>query len=745
MPRELSAAPFHDWNERIAVECYRPNAFARVLDEHGRVVSIVNNYEHLSFDFGPTLLSWLAQHDPETYRRVLDADQLGGGAVAQTYFHVILPLATERDVRTQVRWGLAEFSHRFGRRAEGIWLPETAVNDLVLRVLAEEGVGFTILAPGQAAEPVDVRRPYRWSHPTDPSLGVDIVFYDGKLAHAVAFELASLTSQTLLDRVQQAGAGGGLVTMAADGETFGHHQRWGDRLIAYALAVEAPTRGIEGANLPTYLRENPPTETVEVVESAWSCAHGVGRWSRDCGCSTGSGAGWNQRWRAPLRAALDVVRDAVDEVFQRRGRQVLRDPWAARDEYVQVLLGAMSRDEFVARHVIGGDVHRQVDAVVALTLIEAQRHSLAMYTSCGWFFDDLAGLEAVQLLRYAARAMDCLDEIDEEPPLPELLEVLSQARSNVAGEGDGRQVWARHVVPARVDAERVVAHLALIELLEGRPPAPQVAIYDVEAGNNGVLHRGALSLCWGQLDLTHRRTGRRSSHVYAALHLGGLEVLGATRRANEVEDASVLAWLQQSFSDGAPVTSLLRLVSDGFGPREFGLHSALPDAADQFLEGAARSLTNRLAEAYGRLFSDHRPMLTTLAAAGYQLPPELRAPAELALARRLEEQVAAQAGSVDPADYSAALAVAAEARASGFVLDAPRAKASFDRLFLQAAERAVLDPAAVEAALVTLDLARQLGFEPDLCGPQEVVWQALVADGLDAEQRRLAEALGLAV
>ncbi|MBW3614056.1 MAG: DUF3536 domain-containing protein [Actinobacteria bacterium] len=738
VPREPSAAPFHDWNERIALECYRPNSFARVLDERGLVVAIVNNYEHLSFDFGPTLLSWLDDHEPEAYRRVLDADRRGGGAIAQTYFHVILPLATERDVRTQVRWGLAEFSHRFGRRAEGMWLPETAVNDEVLRVLAEEGVGFTILAPTQAAGPIDVHRPYRWFHPEQPGRGVDLVFYDGGLSHAVAFELKSLTSQTLLDRVQQAGAGGGLVTVAADGETFGHHHHWGDRLIAYALAVEAPKRGIEVTNVAGFLRDNPPGEPVEVVESAWSCAHGVGRWKQDCGCSTGSQPGWNQRWRRPLRAALDVVREAVDEVFERRGAEVMADPWVARDDYVQVLLGAETPEAFASRHVTADD------PVVALTLLEAQRHSLAMYTSCGWFFDDLAGLEAVQVLRYAARAMDCLAEIGEEPPLSEFLDVLGEARSNVAGEGDGRDVWARHVVPARVDGERVVAHLALIELLEGRKPPGRVAVYDVEVADHGVRHRGAVSLCWGQLSLTHRRTGRRSSHVYAALHLGGLEVLGATRRANDEQDRAVLAWLQQSFAEGAPVTTLLRLVSDGFGPREFGLHSALPDAAEQFLQGAAHDLADRLAGAYGRLFSDHRPMLATLAAAGYQLPPELRAPAELALARRLEEEVAAHRGSLDPGDYEGALAVAAEAEASGVALQAPQAKATFDRLFLGAVERAVVDPQGVNQALGVLDLARQLGLEPDLCRPQEVVWEATMAGVAGAELRRLAEALGVA-
>jgi alpha-amylase/alpha-mannosidase (GH57 family) len=741
VPREPGAAPFHDWNEKIALESYRPNAFARVLDERGQVVGIVNNYEHLSFDFGPTLTSWLEEHEPDAYRRVVEGDRIFGGGIAQAYFHVILPLATARDARTQVRWGMAEFEHRFGRRAEGIWLPETAVNDDVLRLLAEEGIGFTILAPGQASPstPVDTRRTYRWVDLSDPSgeRGVDLVFYDGGLSHAVAFELSGLTSQAMLDRVQAAaGEEGGLVTMAADGETFGHHHHWGDRLLAYALAVEAPKRGIEVTTVAAYLREHRPTATAEVVESAWSCAHGVGRWKEDCGCSTGGGPGWNQRWRAPLRAALDVVRAWVDEVFERRGSVVLRDRWAARDDYVRVLIGAVARDEFAARWCVG-------DPVEGLTLLEAARHSMAMYTSCGWFFNDLAGLETVQDLRYAARAMDCLAELGETPPLEPFLAVLETGVSNVPDAGNGRQIWQREVEPARVDAERVVAHLALVELLEGREPADRVATFDVTVTDHGHRARGPLAMCWGSLVLTHRRTARRTEHVYAAIHLGGLEVLGATRPPG-LFDAGELERLQAAFDDGAPVTTLLRLVSDGFGPREFGLGSALPDAAEQILQGAARTLSYRFARAYDQLFSDHRPTLTALAAAGYQLPPELRAPAEMALARRLEAAVAGAAGSLDPEDYVDALAIVREARANGVTLDAPMARSAIDRLVLVAVERAILDPARLTEVQAMLLLAGSLGMEPVVGRAQELVYDAVTVAGRD-DLLPLASALGLVI
>jgi alpha-amylase/alpha-mannosidase (GH57 family) len=386
VPREPSAAPFHDWNARISAESYRPNAYARIFDGDGRVLAIVNNYEELSFNIGPTLMSWLERHQPAVYRRILDAARGPGGprnrgAIAQAYNHIILPLASERDVRTQIRWGLADFRHRFGTEPPGMWLPETAVNDDVLRLLAEEGVGFTVLAPGQAAavrpllerasrgpaavpnrewqeisadHPVDTRLPYRWLHPAGDGRGVDLVFYDGALSHSMAFE--ALPSEVLVDRAAAAGGRrGGLVTVALDGETFGHHHKWADRALAYALVAEAPRRGVEVTNLAEWLRHHRPVHEARVHESAWSCAHGVGRWSTDCGCSTGGAPGSNQRWRAPLRAALDRLRDFGVEVFERRGATLFAggDPWAARDAYIDVIIGAETRGSFAERYITG--------------------------------------------------------------------------------------------------------------------------------------------------------------------------------------------------------------------------------------------------------------------------------------------------------------------------------------------------------------------------------------------------------
>lgn len=478
VPEQPGAAPFHDWNERITAECYGPNTTVGVMGDDG-VAFVVNTFEHLSFNVGPTLLSWLEAHHPEVYGRILAADRKASRAIAQAYGHAILPLCDERDVRTHVRWGIADFRHRFGRWPDGMWLPETAVSDAVLAVLAEEGIRFTILAPGQieavrpldgddrswrrhglaaheglgpveptsaAPGPLDTTRPFRWQHPERTELTVELVVYDGALAHALAF--ACPTSEDIvgaaLDRAHRAG---GLVAAATDGETFGHHHQGAEHDIAHALAVGAPRHGIGTPRLVDLLDADPPTHEARVRVSAWSCAHGVGRWRTDCGCQTGGKKGWTQTWRAPLRAALDLLRGWGVDVMERVGPTLLQHPWAARDAYLDLLLGARPWDDFVAEHIVG-DPHR------AGVLLDAQRNALLMYTSCGWFFNDLAGIETIQVLRYAARAMDLYRQLGEEPPEGAFLDLLAQAVSNDPAVGDGRQLWADEVLPRPLVAGR---------------------------------------------------------------------------------------------------------------------------------------------------------------------------------------------------------------------------------------------------------------------------------------------------
>ena len=444
VPEQPEAGPFHDWNERVTAECYAP------LAELGA-------FELLSHNVGPTLLSWLEAHHPEVYGVIIEADRRAGRAIGQAYGHAILPLCDDHDRRTHVRWGITDFVHRYGRRPEGMWLPETAVDDPTLVVLADEGIRFTILAPGQIAAtrpldgaegwvdhgegaPVPLDRPLRWQAVDGSGRGVDLVVYDGALAHDLAF--ASPTAAAIIEAARtHSREAGGLLAAATDGETFGHHRAGADEVVVEALMSEAARQGVQTPRLRDVLEGRPPTREARVRTSAWSCAHGVDRWKADCGCHTGGSEGWTQAWRAPLRQALDVLRDWGVALMDGPGRTLLRDPWAARDDYLALLLGARSWEDFAGEHIVG-DGHR------AGLLLDAQRNAVLMYTSCGWFFNDLGGTETVQILRYAARAIDLYQQLGEQPPVDAVVDALASARSNDPVIGDGRRVWHDRVLPA---------------------------------------------------------------------------------------------------------------------------------------------------------------------------------------------------------------------------------------------------------------------------------------------------------
>jgi len=422
---EPSAAPFHDWNERIHAECYAPN---------------IVNYPLISFNFGPTLLSWLESHRGDTYEKILSADRESaaargghGNAIAQAYGHAILPLCNERDRLTQVLWGLADFRYRFGREAEAIWLPETAANYEVLALLIEQGMRYVILAPSQGKGVVDTSKPYLFRHPDGSKRSIAVFFYNGPLARAIAFERALASSRGLVEKFIS--AGGELVNVATDGETYGHHFKFGDLCLTHALKVEAKAAGFWITNYAQYLDQHPAETEVEIDNgpdgegSSWSCVHGVGRWSRDCGCHTGGEPGWNQAWRKPLRTALNFLRDDAAEKFERMGSELLRDPWAARNDYIKVILDPEHpREEFDPR---------------VWDLLEMQRSSLLMFTSCGWFFSDIAGIETIQVLRYAARVIDLMNKLGLDPPEKEFMELLSEAKSNRPEKGTGSDLLIR--------------------------------------------------------------------------------------------------------------------------------------------------------------------------------------------------------------------------------------------------------------------------------------------------------------
>ncbi len=478
---QQGAAPYHDWNERIHAECYGPNAHAQVAGAGGRIERTVNNYANLSFNFGPTLLSWLQLKHPQTYQSILNADRLSiaqhgghGNAIAQAYGHAILPLCNERDRETQVIWGLADFRYRFGRAAESLWLPETACNEETLATLIEAGLRFVILAPHQAGSvrlpggewkdlapgSIDTSHPYCFNHPDGSGRSMAIFFYDGSLARAIAFERALTSSESLVELLVRAANGASLVTVATDGETYGHHFKFGDLCIAHALEVEASAAGFQLTNYGAYLDEHPATAEVKLAAGAdgkgtsWSCVHGVARWASDCGCHTGGEASWNQKWRQPLRTALNFLRDAAARDFAELGAELFPDPWQARNESIDLILQPQrSREEFVARHA-KRSLTRD-DQWRALMLLEMQRNSLLMFTSCGWFFSELSGIETIQVLRYAARLIDLSQALGAPLPKKEFLNLLAEARSNRAELGSGADVYRSFAEPGAVATQSV--------------------------------------------------------------------------------------------------------------------------------------------------------------------------------------------------------------------------------------------------------------------------------------------------
>jgi len=485
---QTSAAPFADWNARITAECYRPCASASIRDDTGRILALLNTYARISFDAGPTLMAWLEQHAIDVHDALIAADRAAvarfghGTAMAQAYNHTILPLCTPRDRRLQIRWGLSDFRYRFGRDAEGLWLPECAVCEDTLEALAEAGVRFTVLAPGQieAVRPpggswrtaVDPCRPYRVELPSGRSIAVFV--YDGAVAEEIAFGRLLDSGDRLYDRLIAAAAGtDGLAHTATDGESYGHHHRHGEMALAWALYRMEQDPAVEIAPYASYLADHPPTWQARIrAPSSWSCAHGVERWRSDCGCGTAPAGG---AWRAPLRAAFDALRMRLDEAFEADLTPILPDPWAARDDYVQVLLGA-DRTAWLDAHA--GRTLSSDERLIALEWLEAQRHGQLMFTSCGWFFEDVDRLEPVQDLMYAWRAAELAGRRrpDEDWRGPLLADLEACRSSRPAGRGKGSkggvtaaELIAREVEPERFDLPRLARLKAALDVLAGRP------------------------------------------------------------------------------------------------------------------------------------------------------------------------------------------------------------------------------------------------------------------------------------
>lgn len=759
-----SAHPYHDWNERIAAECYTPNTASRILDGDGRIVHIVNNYARISFNFGPTLLAWLEKHVPATYHAIIEADRQSrvlfsghGAAIAQAYNHMILPLANKRDKRTQVIWGIRDFERRFGRMPEGMWLPETAVDLETLETLAECGIHFTILSPYQARAvrkigatawqdvsggKIDPTMPYLQRLPSGRS--VVIFFYDGPISRAVAFEGLLYNGGNFAHRLLggfNGRTGPQMVHIATDGETYGHHHPRGDMALAYALSYLERERMARLTNYSEFLAIHPPTHEVQIAErTSWSCFHGIERWRSDCGCSNGGREGWKQTWRTPLRAALDWLRDALAARFEAAAERLLLDPWAARDDYIRVVLDRSpeSINTFLAEHETRElSAEEQVDA---LHLLEIQRQAMLMYTSCGWFFAEISGLETVQVLQYAARAIQLARTIDGEDLEPEFLRRLAEAPSNLPQFVNGRGVYEQLVLPHVVDLRQVAAHYAATSLFNAQSAPGKVYCYTVEQRRHRVMEAGHAKLALGVARVTSTITLEAAELRYGVLHLGDQNLIGGVRTEDGAASyADLLHTISPAF-ERADLAGVVQALTNHFGRLDYSLKSVFYDEQRAIVQAILTPALEETAAAYQRLYDRHTPLISFLTNQGIPLPPEVARAAEYAMSMAVYRALTAE-----PPDFDRARSLIDAARRAGVSLAREPLIGELCRSIEQVTARLLTDPessALLDRLLSLARLVRALPFEIDLWRAQNDLfairathYTALAARVITGDQR----------
>jgi alpha-amylase/alpha-mannosidase (GH57 family) len=712
-----SAAPYHDWNERITAECYAPNGASRVTNKQNQITRIVNNYSRMSFNFGPTLLSWLADFAPRAYRMILDADAASmerysghGSAIAQVYNHIIMPLASERDARTQIRWGIADFKHRFGRSPEGMWLAETAVSRKVLDLMAQEGIRFTILAPHQCARvrpltpaealalmrpgsnssnghspnaashkshgeqhdqtahdqihaewietsnaSVDPGRPYLVR--LDEGRSIAVFFYNGPASRAIAFEgllnsgedfgrrlVSGLRSEYTGEHPEEPQ----LAHVATDGESYGHHHKHGEMALSYAMHWIEENHLATLTNYGEFLEKFPPSWEAEVFDdSSWSCAHGVERWRANCGCNGGK-PGWNQLWRGPLREALDLLRDRTAPLAEAVAKPLLKDLWAARDAYIRVVLdrGAENVDRFLAEHAIHALSHEE--RVKTLELLELERHTQLMYTSCGWFFDDISGIETVQIIAYAGRVLQLAARLFGEPGHAleeEFLSILAHAQSNVSETGNGADVYRRFVTDARLDLEHVGAHYAISSIFRNYPASGQLFCFDVQRHSYDLLTSGRGRVALGRAALRSRITETTEEICFAVLHLGDQNLSAAVKRFHVKDEAAWDLFVDEARTAvrRANLPELIRLIDGYFGGTLYSLTSLFADEQHRILTSILNQTLEEVESSLMRIYEEHATLLHFLGESNVAAPPALALTASFAinasLRRALEADV----------------------------------------------------------------------------------------------------------
>ncbi|HEV2576018.1 MAG TPA: DUF3536 domain-containing protein [Acidobacteriaceae bacterium] len=764
-----SAAPYHDWNDRITSECYAPNGASRIQNEQTQIIRIINNYARMSFNFGPTLLSWLAEFAPRTYRMILDADSASmerysghGSALAQVYNHIIMPLANERDARTQIRWGIADFEHRFGRTPEGMWLAETAVSRKVLDLMAQEGIRFTILAPHQCARirplpesdahgsssasgngsgpseiawtetpnaSVDPTRPYLVK--LDEGRSIAVFFYDGPASRSIAFEGLLHSGQDFAKRLldgfsaQKPADEPQLVHVATDGESYGHHHRHGEMALSYAMHWIEENRDARLTNYGEFLERFPPRWEAEVFDdSSWSCAHGIERWRSNCGCNGGK-PGWNQLWRGPLREALDLLRDHSATLAEEVAAPLLKDLWTARDAYIRVILNRSPEhvDRFFEEHA----THElsPEERITALELLELERYTQLMYTSCGWFFDEISGIETVQIIAYAGRALQLAAKLFGEPGRKleeDFLATLLRAQSNVAEVGNGAEVYRRFVTTRRVDMEHVGAHYAISSMFRAYPSSGQLFCYDVHRNSYDLLTSGHGRVALGRAVVRSRITEETEEICFAVLHLGDQNLSAAVKRFYPSDETSWSTFLKgaRTAVRRANLPELIRLIDPFFGGTLYSLTSLFADEQHRILTSILNQTLEQVESSLIRIYEEHATLLHFLGESNVAAPPALALTATFAINASLRRTIESE--NFDPAEVTRLLR---RAEIDNVTLEAPLLSYTADKRMKRAMVRLedsaeVQNLAVLQETLAVAESLRSLPMDVNLWQAQNI-------------------------
>jgi alpha-amylase/alpha-mannosidase (GH57 family) len=655
-----SAAPYHDWNERVSAESYGPNGTSRVLNANGKIVDIVNNYARMSFNFGPTLLSWLEQHEPEVYQRILDADKRSlelfdghGSAIAQVYNHIIMPLATRADKETQVKWGIYDFENRFGRKPQGMWLAETAVDTETLEVLAENDIRFTILAPRQAkayrklgttkwTTGIDSRRPYQCKLPSGRT--IVLFFYDGDRSQGVAFKGylndGRFFADELLKGLDANPTEPQLLHIATDGETYGHHHKNGDMALAFCTRYIQQNELATITNYSQILDLMPVTHEAKIHDNtSWSCVHGVERWRSNCGCETGGQPGWDQKWRVGLRDAIDWLRDAFDALYDQEFRKYHHDPAYVRNRYIEIISDRSQEnvDRFFTE--LFGKTFSNEETTRIIRLLEMQKHSLFMQTSCGWFFNELSGIETVQILQYANRGIQFVEDETDSELEATFLKKLGAAQSNLHEYGNGADIYKKWVAPKRLSLTHVGMHYAVSSLFEEENREITVLNYDCKSEKLTRKKAGQYILSTGSTQVRSRVTQSHKKFHYAILYLGNHHLIGSTaKKLSEEEFDSIVVEIEKAFDEGN-IAVCIDIIKWNFLDRSFSFFNLFKDEQLKLLRYVISDLELQALSSYDRIYDSSYTMLNLMRSRNLVIPPMLQRNLETVFQFKLEQML----------------------------------------------------------------------------------------------------------